>query len=135
MMVSADATLMVWLTFVSVSTVTEVPLTAVTSPLTAAPFGRGVASGRGLALGRGLAPGFGLGTKGRAQPVAAIGAMRTLVAVSAPAASFWPLAVMHVPRVMSARVAVEDLVNVVAVVDVPPMSPFGPVKMRVCPLT
>src|ERR1700730_1073290 len=135
MMVAADATLMVWLSFVSVSTVTDVPLTAVPSPLTTAPFGRGVAAGRGLALGRGLAAGFGLGTKGRAQTAAALGARRRLVAVSAPAVSFWPLAVMHVPRVMSARVAVEVLVNVVAVVYVTTMSPFGPVKMRVCPLT
>jgi hypothetical protein len=41
---------------------------------------------------------------------------------------------MHVPRVISARVANEVLVNVVVVVNETVMSPLGPVRMRVCPV-
>jgi hypothetical protein len=116
-MVAADATVILWLPLASVSTVTETPLTAMTSPLTNVPFGRGVALGFAVGLGRGLAPGAGLGAKLRAaQPVAVFGEMFTMVAVTTPDESFTPLATMHVPAAMSARVASEDLVNVVLVV-------------------
>jgi hypothetical protein len=113
-MVAADATVIFSLPLATVSTVTETPLTAVTSPVTKVWFGRGVALGRGVGLGRGLAPGTGLGAKLRAaHPAAVFGEMLTLVAVTTPDASFTPLAKMHVPRSMSARLATEDLMNVV----------------------
>jgi hypothetical protein len=116
-MLAALATVIFWLPLDSVSTVTETPLTTVTSPLTNVPFGRGVALGRGVGLGRGLAPGTGLGAKLRAaHPAAVFGEMLTMVAVTMPAASFTPLATMHVSRTMSARVATEDLVKVVLAV-------------------
>src|SRR5450759_1240983 len=138
-MVAAVATVTVWLPLAWVSTVIEAPLTAVTSPVTKAafawPLGRGVVPGRGLKPGRGLAPGPGLGPKLRvAHPVDVFGEMSTVVAVTAPVVPFWPVAKMHAPRVMSARVAIEVLVNVVAVVYMTVMSPLGPVRMRVCPL-
>ena len=134
-MVAAVATVTVWLPLAWVSMVTDVPLTVVTSPLTNAAFGWPLGLGRGVASGRGLAPGAGLGAKARAaHPVAVFGEILTLVAVTAPDASFRPVVTMHVPRVMSARVATEVLVKVVVLVKVTLMSPLGPVRMSVCPV-
>jgi hypothetical protein len=99
-----------------VSTVTDVPLAAVTSPLTAARFarplgvGRGEGLGRGEALGRGVVAVPGGGPNVTAHPAAGFGATRTVVAVIAPAAFLVPVATMQVPTVMSARAAIEVFV-------------------------
>jgi hypothetical protein len=69
-----------------------------------------------------------------AHPVPAFGEMLTAVAVIMPEASLTPLAKMQVPRVMSASPAIEVLVNVVEVVKVTVVSPFGPVRISVWPL-
>ncbi|TMC34235.1 MAG: hypothetical protein E6J28_13470 [Chloroflexi bacterium] len=118
-----------WLPLEGVSTVTEVPLTAVTSPPTmltpACPLG----VGRGLAPGGGLPPGPPV-----AQPLAPFGASRTDVAVRSPAESFVPEATMHSPCAMSASEAVEVLVIVVLLVRVTVMSPLAPVRISVSPL-
>jgi len=116
-MVAAEATDIVSVPVV-VLTVIDGPLTAATSPLTNAAFaaalGRAVGLGRGVAPGAGVAPGPAFGPTRAAQPVAAFGEICTVVTVTAPPASFWPAAKMHVPRTISASVPSEVLVNVVA---------------------
>jgi len=68
------------------------------------------------------------------QPREFLGASRTDVAVISPDESFAPVAKMHSPAVMSARVAVDILVIVVVVVYVTVTSPLAPVRMSVLPL-
>jgi len=98
--------------------VTHVPLTDFTCPRAAV---NPAAPAGGEKLGRGVAPGRGLNVP-PPPPNPAVahepltGALRsTVVAVSAPVASLVPVAVMHIPEVMSARVPV--LVCVIVVVD------------------
>lgn len=80
---------MVWLMLVGDSTVIEVPLTAVTSPLTMLKFACPLGVGLGLGLGRGLAPAAGPVVNPPAvHPAAPLGARRTVVAVMSPVVSF-----------------------------------------------
>ena len=69
-----------------------------------------------------------------AQPAAGLGERRTVVAVSMPVESFWPVARMQSPGTMSASTAVDVWVKVVVLETVTVRSPLGPVRIRVCPL-
>jgi hypothetical protein len=102
---------MVWLPVVAVSTVIEMPLAAVTSPVTKAMGGRPEGVGLGEAPGTG--EGIGPIRPAAAQPAAGLGERRTVVAVSAPAESFCPVATMQTPGTMSASTAVDVRVKVV----------------------
>ena len=126
-------TVIVWLPEVVVSTVIEMPVAPVTSPLMNAMGGRPEGVGLGDAPAGGDA--FGPNRPAAAHPDAVLGASRTVVAVSKPVASFWPVAVMQTPGTMSASTAVDVRVNVVVPEKVTVRSPFGPVTMSVCPVT
>src|SRR5260221_13448839 len=89
---------MVWLP-AEVSTVIEVPLTAVTWPATDAVLGWLLGDGRGLAPAGGLKP-----CPGAAQPPEAFGAMRTVVAVIRAARVMGPRGTLPSPESLSARV-------------------------------
>jgi hypothetical protein len=101
-------TVTAWDVPVESTTVTAVPETAFTSPLTNAKLAL-PAGGEGRGVGgpwaRGLAP------KVQAPPTLSIS--RTVDAVSVPLASFCPVAVMHLPLTTSAKVPVLVLRNVV----------------------
>ena len=83
------------------TTVTAVPETAFTSPAAKEKLGL-PAGGEGRGVGgppaRGPAP--------ELQAPPTLSTSRTVDAVSVPAASFWPVAVMHLPLTMSAKVPV-----------------------------
>jgi|ERR1039458_2184277 hypothetical protein len=115
--------------------VTDVPVTDLTWPRVAV---NPAAPAGGEKLGRGVAPGRGLNVPPpnpavTQEPLTAA-ARLTDVAVSVPAASLVPVAVMQVPGVISARVPV--LVCVMVVVDayVTVESPVLPLRISVDPL-
>ena len=70
-----------------------------------------------------------------AHPAAGFGERRTVVAVSRPVESFWPVATIQTPGTMSASTAVEVRVKVVVLEKVTVRSPVGPVRIKVCPFT
>ncbi|HXM72889.1 MAG TPA: hypothetical protein VN940_06665 [Candidatus Dormibacteraeota bacterium] len=127
--VAVVGTVIVWLPLAAVRTVIEMPVAAVTSPLTKA------IAGCPDGVGLGEAPGAGFGPNWPApQPVEAFGDRRTVIAVNAPAESFWPVATTQRPGTMSASTAVDVRVKVVVPLNVTLMSPLAPVRIRVCPL-
>src|SRR5258706_14951575 len=95
---------MVWLP-AEVSTVIEVPLTAVTWPATDAVLGWLLGDGRGLAPAGGLKP-----CPGAAQPPEAFAAMRTVVAVNTPGGVLVAVGPMQAPETKSARVGADRIV-------------------------
>jgi hypothetical protein len=101
-----------------VRTVTVVPLTAVTTPLTndALGFKLGAPDGRAAPDGKALGdpPPPPTGRPGAQEP--ATGWLsRTVVAVTTPVASFWPAITTHTPATMSPGVPVLFLVLSVVV--------------------
>jgi hypothetical protein len=124
-------TVIIWLPPAALSTVIEVPLAAVTSPLAKAAAGWPDGAGLGEAPGAGDA--FGPNWPAP-QPVEIFGERRTVMAVSAPLESFWPVATTQRPGTMSASTAVDVRVKVVVPLKVTVMSPLAAVRISVCPL-